>query len=125
MNFTNEQISKARQAKSSEELLTLAKENGVELSAEQAKTYFTELHKESELSENELDTVAGGNKEPEKNDYFYPNMVNAPTNYFWKPICPNELGLYCCGKCFGFREDDHDHGNGYCNGKHHKRSSAR
>ena len=37
MNFTNEQILKAKEAKSAEELLALAKENGVELTEEEAK----------------------------------------------------------------------------------------
>ena len=123
MNFTNEQISKARQAKSSEELLTLAKENGVELSAEQAKAYFSELHKESELSENELDTVAGGNKEPKEpkalkpSEYYYPDFDGAETYFTWKPICPNDLGLRMCDDCEGII------GHNRCSGHHKRRES--
>ena len=64
MNFTNEQINKAKQAKTVEELLAIAKENGVELTEEQAKEYFAELHKEGELSDEELEAVAGG-KDPD------------------------------------------------------------
>ena len=37
MNFTPEQITKAKAAKSAEELIALAKENGMELSEEEAK----------------------------------------------------------------------------------------
>ncbi len=58
--FTPEQIEKARAAKSPEELLSLAKENGLELSAEQANAYFEKLNRSGELSDDELSNVAGG-----------------------------------------------------------------
>ena len=57
----NEEIlEKARQAKSAEELIALAKENGEELSEEEAAAYFAQLNKSGELSDEELDSVAGG-----------------------------------------------------------------
>lgn len=60
-NFTPEIIEKAKTARSTEELLTLAKENNVELTDEEAKVYFEQLHSASgELSDDELDNVAGG-----------------------------------------------------------------
>ena len=67
MNFTPEQIVKAKAAKSAEELIALAKENGLELTEEEAKNYFEQWHKEGELSDDELDNVSGGcgNDEPE------------------------------------------------------------
>ena len=64
MQITAEQMQKAKQAKTAEELLTIAKENGVELTEEQASEYFAELHKEGELTDDELDAVAGG-KDPD------------------------------------------------------------
>ena len=57
---TSELLEKAKNAETSEELLTLAKENGVEMTAEEAKEYFDQLHKSGELSDEELDNVAGG-----------------------------------------------------------------
>ena len=60
MNFTNEQLTKAKAAKSAEELLALAKENGIEMTEEEAKKYFAELHKEGELADEELSNVSGG-----------------------------------------------------------------
>ena len=60
MNFTQEQLTKARQAKSAEELLTYAKEISYPLTEEEAKHYFEQWHKEGELSEEELDNVTGG-----------------------------------------------------------------
>lgn len=53
-------LEQARFAKSAEELLTLAKENDVELSAEEAQAYFDQLHSSGELADDELDSVAGG-----------------------------------------------------------------
>ena len=40
MKLTQEQLAKAKAAKSVEELIALAKENGMELSEEEAKNYF-------------------------------------------------------------------------------------
>ncbi len=55
-----ELLEKARQANSPEELLALAKENDYELDEEGAKAYFEQLHTTGELSDDELDNVAGG-----------------------------------------------------------------
>ena len=55
-----ELILKAKDAKSAEELLAIAKENGVELTEESAKAYFEQLHKTGELADSELDNVSGG-----------------------------------------------------------------
>ena len=60
-NLTPEMIEKAKVAKSAEELLELAKENNVEMTADEAKTYFAQLGpKSGELSDDDLDNVAGG-----------------------------------------------------------------
>jgi predicted ribosomally synthesized peptide with nif11-like leader len=60
-NLTPEMIEKAKVAKSAEELLALAKESGVEMTAEEATTYFAQLNpKSGELDDNDLDNVAGG-----------------------------------------------------------------
>ncbi|MGN0813938.1 MAG: hypothetical protein ACI4MH_01745 [Candidatus Coproplasma sp.] len=60
MELTKELIQKAETAKTAEELLKLAKAEGVELSQEEAARYFSEFHKTGELSDDELDNVAGG-----------------------------------------------------------------
>ena len=60
MNFTQEQLTKARQAKSAEELLTYAKEISYPLTEEEAKHYFEQWHKEGALADEELDNVSGG-----------------------------------------------------------------
>ena len=58
-SFTKEQIEKAMECETPEELIALAKEEGVELTLEQAKAYFEELEN-VELDEKALDKVAGG-----------------------------------------------------------------
>ena len=58
--MTDELYEKAKAAKSTEELLSLAKENGIELTEEEAAEYFTQINKSGELSDEELDNVAGG-----------------------------------------------------------------
>ena len=58
-SLTEEQIEKAMACETPEELIALAKEEGVELTLEQAKAYFEELEN-VELDEKALDKVAGG-----------------------------------------------------------------
>lgn len=59
--FTPELIEKARLAKSSAEIISLAKESGVELSEDEAAAVFAALHSQNdEMSDGELENVAGG-----------------------------------------------------------------
>ena len=54
-------LEKAKAAKSAEELLALAKEHNVEMTADEAKIYFDQLNpKSGELDDDDLDAVAGG-----------------------------------------------------------------
>ena len=60
MKLTNEQLEKAKSAKSAEELLSLAKENCIALTEDEAKKYFARLHNGDELADDELNNVSGG-----------------------------------------------------------------
>ena len=61
-NLTPEMIEKAKAAKSAEELLALAKENNVEMTADEATIYFAQLNpKSGELDDDDLETIALGN----------------------------------------------------------------
>ena len=60
MNISKELLEKAKTAKSAEELLELAKAENIEMTAEEAAKAFAELNKTGELSDEELDNVAGG-----------------------------------------------------------------
>ena len=61
MKLTQEMMEKARAAKTAEELLEIAKANGVEMTEDEAKTYFAQLNpKSGELDEDLLVNVSGG-----------------------------------------------------------------
>ena len=60
MEFSEEMLEKAKNVRSEKELMSLAEENGVELSQQEAAEYFAQLNKSGELSDEELDNVAGG-----------------------------------------------------------------
>ena len=60
MKLTKELIEKAKTANTAEELLAMAKAENIELSAEEAEKAFAELDKTGELSDEELNNVAGG-----------------------------------------------------------------
>ena len=59
-NLTPELIAQAKAAKNAEELLALAKANGVELTETEAKTCFEQLSANGAVSDDELGVVAGG-----------------------------------------------------------------
>ena len=58
MELTQEIIEKAKNTETVEELIKLARKNGVELTEEEAKATFEEAHQA--LSDDELDNVEGG-----------------------------------------------------------------
>ena len=61
MAINSELIAKAKETKSVEELMALAKENDIDMTEESAEAYFNQFHPTSgELSDEELDNVAGG-----------------------------------------------------------------
>ena len=63
MDFSKEQIEKAKSCKTLEELKEFAKNEGIEISDEKAKQYFAATHC-GELNDDELNAVAGGKNEP-------------------------------------------------------------
>ena len=64
MELKRELLLKAKEAKTAQELAAFAKENGVELSAEQAKKLFADLRRTGELADEELENVSGGSCNP-------------------------------------------------------------
>ncbi len=53
-------MKKAKAAKSADEILALAKENGIEITSEEARETFELLNTTGEMSDEELDNVSGG-----------------------------------------------------------------
>ena len=61
MELTKELVAKAKEAKTSEALMALAKEAGIDMTEESAALAFEQLNsKTGELSDSELDNVSGG-----------------------------------------------------------------
>lgn len=60
MKISKELLEKAKQAKTAEELLAMARAENIELTEEEAAKAFVELNKSGELSDEELDNAAGG-----------------------------------------------------------------
>ena len=61
MEISKEMLAKAKEAKTYDELKALADANGVAMTEEDAKAYFSKLHPQSgALADDELDYVAGG-----------------------------------------------------------------
>ena len=58
-NLTREMIEKTKTAKCAEELPLFAKENGIDMTADEAATYFEQVNANS-LDDDLLDGVAGG-----------------------------------------------------------------
>lgn len=66
MQVSKELLEKTYEAKSAEELLEIAKADGLDISMEEATSFFKDLQREAdgvkELSEEELDNVAGSSQ---------------------------------------------------------------
>lgn len=73
-NFSVELVEKAKQTKSAGELAALAKENGVEMTVEEANAYYEKLHSTGELADDELDNVSGGGCGGDRNDFQWPEI---------------------------------------------------
>ena len=104
-NLTTELIAKAKTAKSAEELLALAKDNNVELTEEEAKTYFEQLNANGAVSDDELGAVAGGGSlglscpgEDEAEEEVV-NSVNTTTCPRCRATILIRPGAYLCPKC--------------------------
>ena len=55
-----EVLKKLKEAKSVEEIISIAKEDGVELSEENAETIYAQMNQSGELSDDDLAMVVGG-----------------------------------------------------------------
>ena len=71
--LTNEQIVKAMQCRTADELMKLAKAEGFDITKDEAAAYMAELA-DVELDEAQLQKAAGGGCYPDcKNDYCFEN----------------------------------------------------
>ncbi len=92
--MTNEMMQKVMECKSAEELLALAKENGMDMTAEEAAEKYAELHNEGELSDDELDSAAGGGcgeAEPKKGETW---IIKTKYSKYYCPSCNCNTVIY-------------------------------
>ena len=107
--MTPELMKQAKSAATPESLLALAKENGIVLTGEEAKAYFDQLHPGTgELSDEELDNVAGGGCYA-KDGYLKTTLGYKCRYYEENPVKPYGVKGTCC-RC---KYWDHDSRNGY------------
>ena len=97
--MNEEMILKAKEARSAQELHALAKQNGIEMTEESAEAYYQQLRKIGEISDDELDNVAGGWCYHDGN-----RVVTAIT-----PACTD----WVCDKC-GAKSKLNNEGKRYC-----------
>ena len=102
-NLTPELIAKAKAAKSAEELFELAKANNVEMTEEEAKTYFEQLNANGAVSDDELGAVAGGSflgiSCPSQDEVEEKGGTNATTCPHCRATIIKRPGPYSCPKC--------------------------
>lgn len=100
MSGIKELMEKAKLAKSAENLVELAKGEGIELSEQNAQIYFDFLNTSGELSEADLDIVAGGKGDPKPPKPKYHEgqrcLIYWPTTMNYTPgvITVVETGVY-------------------------------
>ena len=110
MELNKELLAKAKEAKTPEELIALAKENGIEMTAEEAQKIFAQLHSQSgELADEELDNVSGGGCYAK--DGYLMTTAGYRCGAFEEIERANAFGLM--GTCIRCRHWDHDKGTGY------------
>lgn len=91
-------MEKAKQAKSADELLTIAKENGMEMTEEEAKAYYAQLHPVSgEIADDELENVSGGGCAAMGIATSHENLVNvgAKVRLHWTENLSNSYSSKC------------------------------
>ncbi len=98
--FDVEMLEQAKQAKDAEDLCRIAEEHKIELSAEEASSYFTQLHpKCGELDDDELDNVAGGGCSQQGGEPVCPKCGTALTAVWYADPDLNSYSLcYGCGR---------------------------
>ena len=98
MNLTPELISKAKAAKSKEELIKIAEDEGVKLNEKDAECFFAKLNQtEAELTDDELEAIAGGgcgSKEPSYPVHDWEDSCEHQQDYGWDSMWYGEC-LMC------------------------------
>ena len=95
----NERIRFRLTESSAEELLELARANGVEMNADEAATYFAQLNANDAVSDEELNLVAGGSCPSEEDGENAQKTNSHPCPKCGEPTSPTFDKRYRCNKC--------------------------
>ena len=107
MEMNTELIAEAKKTNSPGELIVLARENGMEMTEETAKSFFEQLHpKTGELTDDELDNVSGGARYSD--DGYLKTTIGHRCKYYEEFYSSGVNGT-CC-KCLYW---DQNGANGY------------
>ena len=105
-NLTPEQIAKVRTAKSVEELIKIAEEEGKKLDEKDAALLFTKLNQPGkELTDDELETVAGGACGKKESPYPWRDFewyCEHQQDALWEPMWQGT----CCICVYSGEDDD-------------------
>ena len=93
MKISKVLLEKAKTAKWAEELLEMAKTEKIELTAEEAAKAFAELNKSGELSDEELDNVAGGCGKSPRDGNLFGSEAKVTYKYSIGDIVNAKLGM--------------------------------
>ena len=104
MEISMELLQKAKTAGNAKELLAMARESGIALTPEDAEQYYSRLHQNGELSDEELDNVAGGGCISFTPPRVCPNP-NCHSNDFERLSGINCFKCKRCGTVFRYNED--------------------
>lgn len=97
--FNTELMKKVEAAASPEEILAIAKDNNIKLTQEQANAYFEKMHKTGELSDDELDNVAGGGCGNQTQEVTDPICCPICGSHSVKKYSTDSASCNCCGFC--------------------------
>ena len=93
--FDNELLEKAKQAKSVEELLELAKANSMPMTEDEAKIAYARLHPTSgEVEDDELDNVSGGGCGQQQQYDYPPDGTTVTCKSRMCPMCGSMEGIF-------------------------------
>lgn len=111
--MTEDLLKKACEAKSPEELLRIAHENGMtDFNEENAKAYFDMLNQHGEISEEELENAAGGcGGQGLSINCYCPFQWNGDVTFWTCSKCGKQLSkssvIACCSNSVRFGNNEH------------------
>ena len=105
MDHSKELMEKGKNAASSDALLALAKENGWDMTREEAKSCLDQMKRHSALSDDELEGVTGGGRNGKPmilgcEDFLCKKDERHPVLVGHRRLCDTCRGMAMCSLCY-------------------------